>query len=433
MSLIRMPSLSLARYAGIAVRGLAAMAMILACYRSAVLAWADLEYRKATPVGIEKAARLVPANALYHYTTALAIEQNQPNSPEIERQFAAAVEANPRYSDALLAWSVEKELEGDKAGASRLLHNAQNTDHLLRPTWALANYYFRQGDTEHFLTEANRCLRIIGRTGLSEGRFDPAPIFDLCWKSGASATEILNRVMPEDPQILDHYLGYLDSMRHVDAAIETARKLLPIVPRGDLLFLGPYFSSLVANDRMDGAVETWKAFYTRGTVAIPGPDPAKSVFLTNGDFTGPPTDFGFDWHREWPESVEFTHSRADHSYRFEFDGSEPEQFPLMNEVLPLPGGRQYRLTVSYRSDFNPEQSGLRWSIKDYRTGQVFPGRVAVVSGGSSPTDELKKLTLEFESARATDCGQLRLAYERQPGTARLRGFYELMQVSLRLR
>ncbi len=425
--------ISFSRYPGVAVQALVVVAMILAGYRSIVMAWADLEYRKATPAAIENAARLVPANALYHYTTALAIEQNEPNSPEIEKQFAAAVAANPRYSDALLAWSVEKELEGDKAGAARLLHNAQSTDHLLRPTWALANFYFRQGDTGHFLTEANRCLKIIGRTGLSEGRFDPAPIFDLCWKSGASSTEILNRVMPDDAQILDHYLGYLDSMGHLDAAIETAGKLLPIVPAGDLLFLGPYFSALVANDRMDVAVQTWKSFHARGTVASRGPDPAKGIFITNGDLNSPPSDFGFDWHREFPEAVQFTHSRADHSYRFEFDGGEPEQFPVMNEVLPLPGAKQFRLTVSFRSDFNPEQSGLRWTMKDYRTGQIFPGRATVASGGASPTDELKTLTVDFESARTTDRGQLLLAYAREPGTPRIRGFYELLQVGLTLR
>ena len=428
-----MSTYSVARYAGTGVRIVAAIAMILAGYRSVILAWADLEYRKATPLAIENAARLAPSNALYHYTTALVIEQNEPNSPEIGKQFAAAVAANPRYSDALLAWSVEKELEGDKAGASRLLHDAQSTDHLLRPTWALANYYFRQGDTGNFLIEANRCLKIIGRTGLSEGRFDPAPIFDLCWKSGASATEILNRVMPEDAQILDHYLGFLDSTRHFDAAIETARKLLPIVPPGDLLFLGPYFSSLVANDRMDAAMETWKSFYARGTVASRGPDPAKGIFLTNGDLTNPPSDFGFDWHHEYPDAVQFSHSRADRSYRFEFDGSEPEQFPLMNQVMPLPGGKALKLKVSFRSDFNPEQSGLRWMLKDYRTGQVLPGKATVASGGSSPTDELKILTVDFDAARTSDCGQVRLTYDRQPGTARLRGFYELTQVGLTLR
>ncbi len=428
-----MASISLERSAGVTFRVVAVIALICAGCRSVILAWADLEYRKATPGGIEKAARLVPSNALYHYTTALAIEQNEPNSPAIEREFAAAVAANPRYSDALLAWSVEKELEGDKAEAARLLHTAQSTDHLLRPTWALANYYFRQGDIDHFLTEANRCLRIIGKTGLSEGRFDPAPIFDLCWKSGASATEILNRVMPGDPQILDHYLGYLDSTHHLDAAIETANKLLPIIQPGDLLFLGPYFSALVANDRMHDAVQTWHSFFDRGTVAARGPDPAKGIFLTNGDLATPPSDFGFDWHREFPESVLFTHSRADHSYRFEFDGSEAEQFPLMSEVLPLPAGKELQLTASFRSDFNPEQSGLRWSLKDYRTGRVFPGQAKVVSSGASPTDELKTVTVDFETAGFTDCGQLSLAYARQPGTARLRGFYELMHVGLTLR
>ena len=255
-----MEPLVLNRTLGAGVRIAIVFAFAAAAYRTVLASRADLEYRTATATGVFKAERLMPSNPAYHYAAALLLQQNEPTSPAIEREFAAAVADNPRYSDALLAWSVEKELRGDKAGAERLLMDARHIDRLLRPAWALANFYFRQRDTPNLLAEAHECLRIIGVTGLSEGRFDPAPIYDLCWKSGASPEDILNKVIPNDPNILDHYLGYLVGTNQLPAATQAAQRLLPIVPKDDFIFLGPYFTKLLNLDQMDSAVQIWRAF-----------------------------------------------------------------------------------------------------------------------------------------------------------------------------
>ncbi len=423
----------LARAAGTAVRVILLGLFAAAIYRAALTAWADSEYRTGTPQAIGRAERLMPSNAVYHYTNALLREQNEPVSPAIESEFAAAVARSPRYSDALMAWSVEKELRGDKNGAEELLLDAQRKDHLLRPTWALANFYFRQGDTDRFFKEARESLRIIGASGLSEGRFDPGPIFALCWKSGADASTILDRAIPPDRPILGSYFNYLVATGNIPAIEQCASRLLPDTGKGELFLLAPYVNLLINRNLMSPAIQAWEQLFKRGAVPFPGPDPANGVFLTNADLAAPPSDFGFDWRRVFPDTVQFTFSKPDHSYRFDFDGNQPEHFSLLYQPFPLQPGRAYRFTARFHSDGNPQQSGLWWSFTDHKDGHPIPGKVSVISTGAAPTDEEKTLTLDFDASANTDSADIHLDYNRQPGTERFRGFYELLHVGLKLR
>lgn len=416
-----------------AVRVVVLAMFALATYRAVLSAWADVEYRKGSPAAVREAERLMPSDAVYHYSNALLMQQNDPMSPVIESEFAAAVQRNPRYSDALMAWSVEKELRGDKSGAEKLLLQAQSQDRLLRPAWALANFYYRQGDTARFLQESRESLRIIGASGLSEGRFDPGPIFALCWNSGASPTVILDRVIPPDRPILGSYLNYLMATGKIDAARECAARLLPTTGKGELFLMAPYVNLLINHNLIAEAVSTWNQLERRGAVSVPGPDPDRGVFLSDPEFSETPLDFGFDWRRAFPDSIQFTYSRPEHTYRFDIDGNEPEQFALLDQTLPLLPGRSYRFSAHYRSDADPQQSGLWWSFFGHESGQPIPGKAAVVSAGTSPTDDSKILTIDFDTPPNIHAANLRLAYSRQLGMTRFRGYYELSQVELKLR
>jgi hypothetical protein len=44
----------------------------------------------------------------------------------------------------------------------------------------------------------------------------------------------------------------------------------------------------------------------------------------------------------------------------------------------------------------------------------------------------KLLEMKFDTPAETDSGDLTLSYQRQPGTARLHGYYQLMQTELHL-
>ncbi len=163
-------------------------------------------------------------------------------------------------------------------------------------------------------------------------------------------------------------------------------------------------------------------------VPYPGPDAAKGEFITNGDIQGAPLDFGFDWRRAFPESVQFSYLRLEHAYRFDFDGAEPEKLGLLVQVLPLLPSRSYAFQARFESDLNPEPAGLRWSVRDHKSGQALKAQTFVKANADTKT-----LVLDFDTPAGVDSGDLTLSYDREPGTARLHGYYQLQRADLHLR
>ena len=414
--------------ASTAVRVAILIVLVAAASRAMLVSWADLVYRQGTPASVQKAVQILPSDATYHYTNALLLEENEPASPQIEREFAAAVSDNPRYSDALLAWSVEKELKGDKSGAEQLLLRAHSIDHLVRPSWALANFYYRQGDVREFLTYAHEALQMIGISRLSEGRFNPSPIYQLFWQSGASPADILKYGIPDVPVIRDSYLTFLLATGRAPYAPAAAARILPYVNKDDLYFLRPYMDYLIVSDQMELAVRTWKRFFERGVVPYAGPDPATGKLLTNGDLAGAPIDFGFDWRRTPQESVPFEYSRIEHAYRFTFDGTEPEQFVLLTQTIPVEPKYSYRFSARFDSDFDPEAGGLRWSFRDHKSGASLSAQAALTQDGDN-----KALQMDVSSPPGGNSIDLVLGYHRPPATAPIHGYYQLLHADFRRR
>jgi hypothetical protein len=410
------------RLIAIGIHALVLAVIVLAARRSILMGWADWEFRLGKPETLERAERLMPGNAQYHYARAQLLDQKDPTSQTSEKEFAAAVAENPRYSDALLAWSVDKELRGDKSGAEQLLLQARRNDRLLRPTWALANFYYRQDDATRFWPQARASLDIIARTGLSIARFDPTAVFELCWHMTSDSKTILVRAIPN--ALDDAYLGYLMTAGRTQAAVELADAMLPRVTKSDILFVAPYCSMLISQNRIDDAIRTWHMLYTRGVVTDPGPDLRAGSVLTNGNLAGAPQGFGFDWKAVYPDPVRFSYSPAEHSYRFDFDGNEPEQLGMLTQTVPLAPGTPYRFTARFRCGADAAQAGFLWTLADHRTGITIP---AVTSSHDNTT------TLEFTAPRDATAADLALRYSRQYGTVRFQGSYELRHAELRSR
>jgi hypothetical protein len=414
------------RFAGIVSRVFILLVFALAAYRAALLSWSDFVGRSGTQSAFRKAESIMPSNARFHFLHALAIEQSDPLSPQIASEFSTAVNLNPRFSDALLAWSVDKELHGDRAGAEELLRRAQSVDHLIRPAWALANFYFRQGQPDLFWPQARECLRMIGVTGLAVGRFDPSPVYQLCWRMTSDSSLILSKAIPDDRVIRDHYLGFLMGTGRYDAAIGVADLNLKGAVPGELAFYLPYMNWMMWHNHVPVAIRTWRSLYEAKALPYPGPDPVAGVFLTDPSFQAPPLNHAFDWRLgSLPDSVRFTYS-PEHSYHFALDGSEPEQFVAMGQTLPLIPGRSYRFSASYRAEFDPEEYGLRWSITDHASGRPLPLHKSV-----SGTSDGKTLIADFEAPAAEELVDLWLTYDRQPGTPHARGLYELIRTDLK--
>lgn len=406
------------RPAGMIVWSALLLVFLLGTFRATLVGLSDWYFRIGTQPEIERAIHYMPSNARYHYYDALAIEQNKPTSPDIARQFEQAVRLNPRFSDAMLAWSVELELAGQRAAAEALLDRAQDIDHLLRPSWALANFYYRTGNEAKFWAEAQNCFRLMSRTGVMEGRFALVPVFNLCWNVTQDPSTILTKAIPNDRVIQGYYLGYLLNTNRFEAAKQVAALLLPNAQPINQPFLFAYCNSMIALGEIASAVQAWNAMSASHLINFAPLNPAANVSLTDSRFSAPPTGVGFDWRVRVPESVRFRFTDGSPGYQFTFNGSQPEAFDLISEIIPVVPGRTYQVTSNAKADFDPSASGIRWSVWDYRSNHQI---------GAQGDGHL----LKFAVPNNVSALELRLSYQRQLGTLMLKGDYDLSQVTLR--
>jgi hypothetical protein len=397
------------------------LALTLATYRAIRITIADWRFREGDLPGIESAERLMPSNARYHFASALAVQQADPTSPAIGRELSRAVALNPRFSEAMLSWSVEKEFSGDKRGAEQLLLDAQRIDRLLGPSWALANFYYRQGDEARFWPQARECLRMIGVFGFTTARYDPVPVFQLCWNMEANAAKILSQAIPPNPQIEQIYLNYLMKNAKIDAQVALVARMLPRATTDDLWVLIPHINAVSGAGKIETAVHEWNEMIGRKLLPYRPLDPANGSSLTDGSLQMAPGGVGFDWRTICPDSIHFTFLESEHAYRFDFDGTEPEQLDLLSQPVPLLPNRTYRLSSRYRAAFDAAKSGINWGVSF--NSKPVPVRMT----GSDGT-----LVVEFQTPAQTTLANLVLGYSRQPGTTLIRGPFDLMRTSLKL-
>jgi hypothetical protein len=147
-------------------------------------------------------------------------------------------------------------------------------------------------------------------------------------------------------------------------------------------------------------------------------NPGANLSITDSRFSAPPTGVGFDWRARVPESVRLRFTDGNPGYQFTFNGSQPEAFDLISEIIPVVPGRTYQVTGNAKANFDPAASGIRWSVWDYRSNRQI---------GAQGDAQL----LKFEVPNNLSALELRLSYQRQLGTLMLKGDYDLNQVTLK--
>ncbi|HLH39697.1 MAG TPA: hypothetical protein VKX39_11165 [Bryobacteraceae bacterium] len=370
----------ISRIAGAAsVAGLAA-ASIFAIER----ARADFAFRSNSP----DAVRLAPGNTEYLMFRALQIEYDGGDPrPLWER----AAELNPLNSAPRIALGLNAEVRGDFASAEKWLLEAARADHQFEPRWTLANFYFRRENSGQFWKWMRAALEV------SYG--DRRPAFELCWRMSGQPEQILARAIPERPEVLAAYLGWLLETGRPRAIAPVAMKIASI-PGDRPLLLAADDALLAAGDGAN-ALSLWRAM---GFAAPAG------VF--RGNFEPGAIGHGFDWRLNALSGVTHTDIDAPRAmHRIDFDGREPESCELLGQMLLLEKGRRYRLRWNASITGIASPGGFEWRVGEAR---------AAASGGAG----------ELEFIAPAEIADLKLLYQRPPGHARADGRLELWEVHL---
>jgi hypothetical protein len=380
--------------AGIAI--VAIIALVIAAASSIRLAWADIEFRRGTEESVARAVRILPNNVQYLLFRALQLEYAGVDStPELER--AAAL--SPLSSAPRLRLGLAAEARGDTKTAEKWLLEAARVDRQYEPRWTLANFYFRQNRRDDFWRWMHSALEV------SYG--DRRTAFNLCWRVGKDADEILTRGVPPQREVLAAMLAYALDLHRGDAGA-IAMQLAKFHETGDLPLVDAACSVLIES----GLIESSDADRAAQLWTAAGHSPAGGVW--NGSFGSAPVERGFDWRLGQGLGITHVHLGGQ-GHRIELSGEQPEMSRLLSQFVLLDPGRRYRLEWSVRTSGFPDLTGLSWTLGTRR----IPVEASA---------DWKKVDAPMGAQK--HLSSLDLWYQRPNGQVRAEGWIELRGVSL---
>jgi len=349
--------------------------------------------------------RLVPENPAYAAQLAEEIYATDPS--QAEQLLQRAVRQNrydaPHWIELALLFE-----EGNKLPqAETALLEAAKVDATYLPSWSLANFYFRQGQPDHFWTWAKNAARLTPD--------DAAPLFRLAWYTSPDAAEVEQRLALSRGPGGEQFVNFLMAQGDAPAVAQAAGQLLT----ADSLLSPGVCDWLIARQRADLALPLWNSLAAGGRVPA-----ARAGEVTNGNFARSPLSLGFDWRLPQVEGISSFLNANPNALGFEFSGNEPDNFVLMSQTVPVEPGKGYVLAVPYRTQGIAAGSGITWRVEGAQSGTVLArtSSLAAEPGGQAAAC--------FSTPGGVSFVNLVLAYQREPGTVRVEGKLSLDAVRL---
>src|ERR1700722_5497547 len=302
-----------------------------ACYWSARWTVADCIAKDFSRSRIEHALRLASGNPEYYVRLAEA----EPVLALSAMQRAA--DLNPLNSSIWIEFGRASEEHDDFRGAEHSLLRAVQVDRTFAPRWLLAEYYSRRHDGARFWPAA--------RAALVTSYDDVRPLFDLCWNFAPEPQIILDRAVPDRPDVLRQYLDFLLAKNRLDAADVVANRLVKHAGPDTVPSLLNYCDRLLEKNDSSRAVETWNALAAKGLLEYPPLAVSQGHSLTNGGFEKPLLSTGFDWRMSPIDGARARFGGASFGLRFDFSGKQPESCELLAEFVPVEPSQSYQFAV----------------------------------------------------------------------------------------
>ncbi len=375
---------------------------------------ADLLSSRNEPDSTRLAMRWMPLNGTYPAQLADEIYAVDPSAAK--SLLRRAVQLNRYDAASWIQLGLLCEAANDLPGAEKALLQAGTVDATFLPSWSLANFYFRQQNTERFWSWAQKAIEMEPD--------DATPLFRLAWYVSPNGGEIASRLQIKRPIIAAQFVTFLTTEGDPKAVTEAASRLLTENNDSNIQTLLGACDWLIANKRADLALPLWNGLVARGQISYAALAANSTDRVTNGEFGKSPISRGFDWHLRTVEGVSSFLNSSPNALGFEFSGDEPDGFLLMDQTVPVQEGKNYALAVRYATTGIAPGSGLTWSVAEDRSGAVL-GRTESLSA-----DQGGAAYACFAAPAGAAFVRLFLAYQRQPGTVRVEGKLALKGVRL---
>jgi tetratricopeptide (TPR) repeat protein len=398
----------------IAALGLAVFTTV-GIYRAEQLAEATTEPE------LEKAVGLAPANS-DAWARLGALREKRGETSGAAKALLQAVELNRYDAAAWVDLGLHWETEGDNTKAKQCLREAVRVNGGFYPRWVLANFYLRQGGGEPFWA--------VMRQAISRNQADLTGAFELYWRAFDDPNEILQKGIPETPEINRRYFRFLLESNRTAAAAGPWNRIAGRLQPADLPWATRYLDQLVATQSVPEAVQVWNHLCEARLLREQPLDPARGRVLTNGRFELPSSGLAFDWRLARAEGVTADRQASGGASMLciHLSGAHPEATELLSQLAPVEENETYHLRYHYATAGLPDETGLYWTVEE------SPGGAKLMSGPSlAAADEgSKEGEATVRTGPRTRLIRLVLAYRRSPGTIRTAGSVCLSDVDLAL-
>ncbi len=416
-------------------RVLFAATCLLTLYTTLRLAHAEWQFQQDTPQGIRFAA-----NSVHNSKYWLRLAADPETDSRTERTaLRNALSANPRESAAWIQFGLDAEREGRNREADFALSRAEAVDHRYLPAWTRANFAFRQNDFVQFWRSARSAARLLYD--------DPGPLLDLADRSARNPLKALD-VLHAGPRLDWSYLDFLIARNRWNDALDVAGRIQAhaLIENTDQAVLSEDGRRLAAfTDRLieagyaAQAIAVWNSLATPGDRAFAPLDPEKGNLVTNGDFTSPLSNIGFDWRLSAPKNIETKWQPG--SLEFFFLGKQPDACVLLEQTLVLPPG-PYQLDFDsviepdiQSKQFEPLQVSATpvWvTLEQNGQNGFFPlVSTALQTGLTSAQFSIRAEQHVKSSSTGLTTARLRFIYSRESGFPAFRGHVVLRAIDLK--
>lgn len=266
--------------------------------------------------------------------------------------------------------------------------------------WSLANFYVRVGELDKSLPLLQKIL--IG------GGIDQNQVFLLATRVTNDPLVVIKEVLPARPPFLENYFNFLVSSNHLDQAKIAWMRLLESRDPFDLGRALWYVNALIQRPDIDAASEVWSQLSARFPSAMNRRFTEHNL-VTNGDFTFPVLNGGFDW-RVFPVegatvSVAPANQDTTGSLQIEFDGAHNVEYAHVVQFIRVEPKTHYQFSGEIRTRGITTDSGPRFQIFDpHDMAHLF-----VASGNRIGTSDWWTEEMSLQTGPETRLVMLRVA------------------------
>jgi Tfp pilus assembly protein PilF len=358
---------------------------------------------------LQRAVRLQPGNAEYHYHLGNYLFFSQPLETAALEPYRAAATLNPHKARYWLGLAAVYQRMGNDNEQEAALENAiAGEPKSPAVAWDSANFYLTQGETE----KALRQFRVVLESDPSLA----SAALQRCLLANPSVETLLRQVIPPSPPV---YFALLDILMAKKQPTEAATVWSQLVQLRQPLEMRPvfeYLRQLIAQQQVDQAGRVWRD--AANLCGLSAYQPSPENLVVNGNFSLEVLNGGFDWlYQKLPNvslSLDPTQSHNGHpSLLIALDGRGIEDAGI-RQVIPAEANASYEFSADFKSDAIQGAGGPRFVIQDLYSGAVY-----FASDELKDADAWKQSRGTFTTAPTTKMLMLRV--QRVPPGSPIRG------------